>query len=212
MVLMRPLLLLLAAFAMLGMLSPASAHENHQKAKAAAAAPAQAGPPGRAIAPSTMQEQMEEHMEEMEAQEPKSFPERLFDWFGRMHPFAVHFPIALFPVALVALVLTRRRGETVELIRSLIVVGGIGSVIAAVLGWLNGGLTLQDTDQVLMLHRWLGTALGVIGGVLGVWVWRRRDSVHSRGMVIALGAVVVLLLVQGFLGASVTHGMEHMMF
>jgi uncharacterized membrane protein len=196
---------------MLGMLSPVSAHENHQKARAAAAQ-AQAGPPGQALPPSAMQEQMEQHMEEMEAQEPKTFPGRLVSWFGRMHPFAVHFPIALFPVALVALALARRRGETVELIRSLIVVAGIGSVIAAALGWLNGGLTVQDTDQVLMLHRWLGTALGAIGGVLGMWAWRRRDSVHGRGMVVALGTVVALLLVQGFLGASVTHGMEHMMF
>lgn len=211
MVLIRPLLVVLAALAMLAMLPPASAHENHQKAKASAAQ-VQAGPPGQALPPSETQQRMEAHMEEMEAQEPKSFPERLFDWFGRMHPFAVHFPIALFPVALVALVLARRRGETVELIRSLIVVAGIGSVIAAALGWLNGGLTVQDTDQVLMLHRWLGTALGLIGGVLAIWAWRRRDSVHGRGMVLALGAVVALLLVQGFLGASVTHGMEHMMF
>jgi hypothetical protein len=27
-------------------------------------------------------------------------PERLMSWFGRMRPFAVHFPIALFPVTL----------------------------------------------------------------------------------------------------------------
>jgi uncharacterized membrane protein len=129
-----------------------------------------------------------------------------------MHPFAVHFPIALFPVALVALILARRRGETVELIRALIVVAGAGAVLAAALGWLNGGLTLSDTDTVLMLHRWLGTGLGLIGGAVGWWAWRRRASVHSGRMVAALGLIVALLLVQGFLGASVTHGMEHMMF
>lgn len=208
---MRPLLLLLAVFAMLGMHSPVSAHEAHQKAKAAAAK-AQAAPPGQALPPSAMQEQMEQHMEEMEAQEPKTFPERLVSWFGRMHPFAVHFPIALFPVALVSLILARRRGETVELIRALIIVAGAGAVVAAALGWLNGGLTVTDTDTVLMLHRWLGTALGVIGGTVAVWAWRRRSSVGSAAMVGALGLTVVLLLVQGFLGASVTHGMEHMMF
>ena len=151
-------------------------------------------------------------MEAMEAQEPKSFPGRLMDWFGRMHPFAVHFPIALFPVALVALIFARRRGETVELIRALIVVAGAASVVAAVLGWLNGGLTFTDTDTVLMLHRWFGTALGLAGGTIGWWAWRRGPSVHSGRMVAALGLIVGLLLVQGFLGASVTHGMEHMMF
>ena len=216
MVLIRSFLVVLAVLASLSILSPVAAHKNHQKAQTesvpAQAAPAQAVSPGEAVPPSAMQRQMEEHMEAMEAQEPKSFPARLVDWFGRMHPFAVHFPIALFPVALVALVLSRHRGETVELIRGLIVVAGIGSVIAAALGWLNGGLTVQDTDQVLMLHRWLGTVLGVVGGLLGLWAWRRRDSVYGRNMVVALGVVVTLLLVQGFLGASVTHGMEHMMF
>jgi uncharacterized membrane protein len=209
MVLIRILLL---SVVMLGLSAPpAAAHEKHQPAKAVATltAPAAAG---AALPPSEMQQQIEAHMEEMEAQKPRSFPERLVDWFGRMHPLAVHFPIALFPVVLVALVLARRRGETVELIRGLIVVAGIGSVVAAALGWLNGGLTIQDTDQVLMLHRWLGTALGLVGGVVGLWAWRRRDSVDSRGMVLALGGIVALLLVQGFLGASVTHGMEHMMF
>ena len=159
-----------------------------------------------------MQEQMEDHAEAMEAQEPKTFPDRLISWFGRMHPFAVHFPIALFPVALVALIMARKRGEKVELLRALIVVAGAGAVIAAGLGWLNGGLTLRDTDTVLMLHRWLGTALGLIGGAVAWWAWRRRGSVHSGRMVAALGLTVALLLVQGFLGASVTHGMEHMMF
>lgn len=209
MVLIRSMLLflLIVVGPGLSLSAPAVAHENHQKAKAEEARPAQASVP-----PSAMQEQMEEHIEAMEAQEPKTVPERLMSWFGRMHPFAVHFPIALFPVALVALILARRRGETVELIRALIIVAGAGAVVAAALGWLNGGLTVNDTDTVLMLHRWLGTALGLIGGALGWWAWRRRASVHSGRMVAALGLTVALLLVQGFLGASVTHGMEHMMF
>lgn len=208
MVLIRLILLLLVtAGAGLSLSPPAAAHENHQKAQ-----PQRAQPTRTSMPPSAMQEQTEDHAEAMEAQEPKSFPERLVSWFGRMHPFAVHFPIALFPVALVALIMARKRGETVELIRALIVVAGAGAVIAAALGWLNGGLMLRDTDTLLMLHRWLGTALGLIGGALAWWAWRRRGSVHSGRMVAALGLTVALLLVQGFLGASVTHGMEHMMF
>ncbi len=208
MVLIRSILLLflILTASVLTSPAPAPAHEKHKKETPQAAQPAQARMP-----PSAMQERMEEHLEEMEAQEPKTMPGRLVSWFGRMHPFAVHFPIALFPVALVALILARKRGETVELIRSLIVVAGAGAVIAAALGWLNGGLTLSDTDTPLMLHRWLGTALGLIGGVVAWWAMRRRASVHSGRMVGALSLIVALLLVQGFLGASVTHGMEHMM-
>lgn len=151
-------------------------------------------------------------MEEMEAQAPNTFLGRLTDWVGRMHPFAVHFPIALFPVAFIALVFARRRGETVELIRALIVVAGAASVVAGILGWLNGGLTLTDTDPILQWHRWLGTVLSLGGGAIAWWAWRRRESVKSGPMVYSLGMIVVVLLVQSFLGASVTHGMEHMVF
>lgn len=209
MVLIRNLVILFLLVAVGASLSTSlAAHENHNEAKAQQVAKQ----PQAGVPPSVMQEQMEGHMEAMEEQEPKTFPERLISWFGRMHPFAVHFPIALFPVALVTLIMARRRGETVELIRALIVVAGAGAVVAAALGWLNGGLTFRDTDTVLMLHRWLGTVLGLIGAVVGWWAWRRRDSVHSGRMVGALGLIVILLLAQGFLGASVTHGMEHMMF
>lgn len=212
MVLIRAMLVAAAVLiGLAGLATGSSAHQNHQQAKAAAARPAPAAP-GAVQPPSEAQQQMEAHMDAMADEQPKTFWGRLVSWFGRMHPFAVHFPIALFPVALVALVLARRRGETVELIRGLIVVGGAASVLAAGLGWLNGGLTLTDTDDVLMYHRWLGTFLGLIGALVGWWAWRRRASVHGGWMVGALGAIVALLLVQGFLGASVTHGMEHMMF
>jgi uncharacterized membrane protein len=203
------LVAILLSFLSLG--GPVFAHKNHQKAVAPAGQPA-AAPADSALPPSEMQQQMEAHAEAMEEAAPKTLLGRLTSWFGRMHPFAVHFPIALFPVALVALILARRRGETVELIRALIIVAGAGSVIAAALGWLNGGLTLADGDTILMLHRWLGTLLGLFGGLVGWWAWRRRSSVDSGLMVGSVFAIVALLLVQGFLGASVTHGWEHMMF
>lgn len=194
----------------------ATAHPEHQKQRAAAAAEATAPAPTDPRVPgvntaSAMDEHME-GMDGMEMQRPTTFLGRLTDWFGRMHPFAVHFPIALFPVALIALIFARRRGETVELIRALIIVAGVGSVIAAALGWLNGGLTINDVDPLLMIHRWLGTVLGLLGGIVAIWAWRRRSSVHTRGMVMTLGLILLLVLAQGFLGASLTHGMEHMMF
>ena len=105
MVLIRTLLMGLLVLGLAA--SPqAAAHENHQKAKFRAASPAR----GAAVPPSEMQQQMEAHMKRMEAEESKTFLERLMSWFGRMHPFAVHFPIALFPVALVSLILARKRG------------------------------------------------------------------------------------------------------
>lgn len=186
---------------------PASAHENHQKEQMERAEKA-----GRLSTPGAMQERMEDHMEAMEEEPPKTFSQRLTSWIGRTHPFAVHFPIALFPVAWVALFLARRRGETVELIRALIIVAGAASVVAAVLGWFTGGFVLVDTDPIQLWHRWIGTALAALGGAVALWAVRRRDSVNSRPMVMALGAITLILLVQGWLGAALVHGMGHMNF
>ena len=196
----------------------AYAHKNHQQERienqqqerieAAQSVGASRGLP--ASTPGAMQERMEEHIEAMEEQRPKSFSGRLINWLGRTHPFAVHFPIALFPVALVALLLARRRGETVELIRALIIVAGAASVIAGILGWFTGGFTLAERDAVQLWHRWLGTALAAIGGLLAYVAARRRASIDSGIMVAALGLVTLTLLVQGWLGAALVHGMDHM--
>lgn len=206
-----PAVLLIAAIVAFSS-TPGMAHKDHnQQAEAAQAANAQAEAP-RATTPGAMHEMMEEHAEAMKKQAPKTFFERLMSWVGRTHPFAVHFPIALFPVALVALVLARRRGETVEIIRALIIVAGAASVVASVLGWFTGGFVLVDDDAVHLWHRWIGTGLAVIGGAVALWALRRRNSVDSRSMVAALAAITLLLLVQGWLGAALVHGMDHMSF
>jgi uncharacterized membrane protein len=208
--------LLILAFVALST-TPLTAHEDHKKreqgAQAAKSGASTATVGARRVqTPGAMHEMMEDHAAALEEQADKTFPERLMSWLGRTHPFAVHFPIALFPVALVALVLARRRGETVELIRALIIVAGASNTLAAALGWFTGGFVLVDTDPVQLWHRWIGTALAVLGGVVAVWALRRRGSVYSRGMVVALGALTLLLLVQGWLGAALVHGMNHMSF
>ena len=192
--------------------APGVAHKDHNNlVEAEEAADAQVKAPG-GNTPGAMHEMMEDHAEAMKEEAPKTFSERLMSWIGRTHPFAVHFPIALFPVALVALVLARRRGETVELIRALIIVAGATSVIAAILGWFTGGFVLVDADALQLWHRWIGTGLAVIGGGVAVWALRRRDAVDGRGMVAALCAITLILLVQGWLGAALVHGMDHMNF
>lgn len=200
-------LVLLGILLVLG--GPAVAHENHQRETEAASTEAA---PRAGVAPGAIRERAEEHKEAMEERRPRAFSERLMSWLGRTHPFAVHFPIALFPVALVALVLARRHGETVELIRALIIVAGSASLIAAILGWLNGGVFAIDRDPIQHWHRWIGTGLGLVGGALAIWAWRRRDAVDSGAMVASLGAITILLIVQGWLGAALVHGMEHMRF
>ena len=187
---------------------PVSAHEHNEVAEAAETAN-EAGDSGMS-APDAMQEMMEHHHEAEDR--PTTVSGRLAAWMGHMHPFAVHFPIALFPISWLALIIARRRGDTVDVIRALIIVAGLAAVGAAALGWLNAGFALTDRDPIQTLHRWTGTSLALIGALLALWAWRRAPSINGRSMVWALGFVTLLLLVQGALGAVLTHGMEHIMF
>jgi len=194
---------------------PADAHKEHAKKQAEQAEQkqAQAKARERTVNHPTSPEvhkAVKDDLERLEEERPKSWAARSADWVGRLHPFAVHFPLALFPISWVALMLGRRRGDAEPLIRSAIVVAGATAAVAAALGWINGGFTLADADPLLLWHRWLGTGLGVAGAAVALWTWRHRSAAHSKAMVWVLGAVTAVLLAQGWLGGALVHGADHL--
>ena len=86
---------------------------------------------------------------------------------------------------------------------------------AAPMGWLNAGLPTPDDSFALTVHRWLGTAMPLL--LLALWFLKRPAEqaaarLSSRGYEALLIATVLLILVQAYFGAVVTHGAEHMMF
>ena len=94
----------------------------------------------------------------------------------------------------------------------MIILAGIAAVGAALLDWFNAGFVLTDRDPIQTYHRWIGTLLAVLVGGIGLWAWRQTDSMNSRTRTWLLGATTLVLVVQGWLGAALTHGVEHMMF
>ena len=195
-----------------GALAPASAHKDHQKKMAEAAAAAKTAPEQVVMHPMSpaVHEAVKKDVEALEAEAAKPVPLRLIDWLGRIHPFLVHFPLALFPVGLAALIMARRRGSTLDVIRALIVVGGAAAAGAALLGWFNAGFQLSDKDPLLAWHRWLGTALGFAGGGVALWVWRSVSVIEGRLIVWSLAGITLGLLVQGWIGAALIHGIDHL--
>jgi uncharacterized membrane protein len=200
-------LLVMLAFSLVPRAASAHPEHNEQAEQAEQTANAQTAPsPG--MAPAAMRD----HMAQMEEQRPTTFSGRLYRFLGAMHPFAVHFPIALIPASWLALVIARRRGHAVDVIRAVIILAAIAALGAALLGWFNAGLALTDRNPIQTWHRWIGTGLALIVGAIGVWAWRHTVSVNSRAMTWVLGATTLLLLLQGWLGATLTHGMDHMTF
>lgn len=212
----RWVIALITAFSILSlaMSSVAQAHgqEKHKQAQQAQQAPKQGQAPttpqGQAAA-NDMAGMMEDMGMEMDRSQ-MSFFERLYSWFGRLHPMIVHFPIAFFPAALFTAIVGRRRPAFAAPVQFLVVAGGIFAPIAAAAGWLAG--IGADPDPVLNYHRWLGVVIGIAGAGLGAWAWKRPWEDRGAGMIVALTLMTVAIAVQGFLGAGVTHGMDHLMF
>lgn len=206
-------ILLGMAMLLVSLAAPATAHKEHKKKKPVAAQVVQ--PAAQPAAPVASQPMGHDKMEgmmsdtEMDRSEMPFFV-RLLDWFGRLHPAIVHFPIAFFPAALFTAIVGRRRPAFAAPVQFLVVAGGIFAPIAAAAGWIAG--MSAEPDQVLTYHRWLGVVIGIIGAGLGVWAWKRPWEDRGAGMILALTLMTIAIAAQGFLGAAVTHGMEHLMF
>ena len=213
--LQRWVIALLSALAMVSIaISPPSlAHEKKKHAAAAQAQQQRAPSPSASGVAAAQHGQMGEVMDGMDMgmdRSKMSFFERLVDWFARLHPMVVHFPIAFFPAALITAIAGRKRPSFAAPVQFLVVTGGLFAPIAAGAGWLAG--IGADPDSILTYHRWLGVAIGVAGAGLGVWAWRRPWEDRGAGMILALTIMTIAIAVQGFLGAGLTHGMDHMMF
>lgn len=207
-------ILLGMAILLVSLSAPATAHKEHKKKEPVAEQVVQPGAqPSEPVAmqsgPEAMHGQMGEMMEhDDEDRSPMTFMERLMNWLGRTHPVIVHFPIAFFPAALVTAIVGRRRPAFGTPVRFLVVTGGIIAPIAAILGWLDA--MGADPDRLLTVHRWLGTAIGIGALGLAAWAWRRPEQDRSVGMIVALTLMTTAIIVQGWFGGAMVHGIDHM--
>lgn len=215
----RPILrsiavLLGIAILLIALSVPATAHKEHKKKQPAAGQVVKPGAqPGEPVAmqggPTAIHGRIGEMMEKEDR--PQMSPgERLLDWLGRLHPVVVHFPIAFFPAALFTAVVGRRRPAFAAPVQFLVIAGGIVGPVAALLGWFDGGFDLATDDMLLQWHRWLGTAIGIGSLGLGIWAWRRPDANRGAGMILGLSLITATIVIQGWFGGAMVHGMDHM--
>ncbi len=147
----------------------------------------------------------------------KSFGQRLFIWLGKLHNVVIHFPIAMILGAfgLEVLGIFRRHPQWRFAARYMMVIGALGAIVAASLGWFTGGFYLTDRNTVLTAHRYLGMTIAVVSAILA-WAGLRRfhhDNDEGKTFALLLGILVIGVLTQAFLGGTFMHGgMHHMDF
>lgn len=147
----------------------------------------------------------------------KSLDQRLLIWLGKLHVTVIHFPIAMIigAFALELLGIGQRRATWRSAARIMLVVGAIGAVVAATLGWFAGGFYLSDRNIILTYHRYLGTSIA-IASLWFAWAGLRRfhpEKGEGKGFAFLLGVLVIAVVVQAFLGGTFMHGgLRHMNF
>ena len=214
----RSVLAILATIAVLSMpAAPVSAHKDHKAKQEAAQLEAQrAAASGSAqSAPMAHDMAMPGHATPMAAMNeiddpPKSVAARLLDWLGRFHPMLVHFPIAFIPAALFTAIVGRKRPGFAKPVQFLVVTAGVTAPFAMLSGWLSGGFELGLDDWMMQSHRWLGTGIGIGAFALGVFALRRPEQDRGSGMIVGLSILTAAILVQGWFGGALVHGVDHL--
>lgn len=138
-----------------------------------------------------------------------SFPVHAMHWLGKFHVLVIHFPIALFSAAALAesWALFRRSTRPGAVVRYCVALAAGGAVVAAVLGWSRVSFGGYDAGPAatLNLHRWLGTAAGVLA--IAVAVASERDARYNvrtlRFQAMLFGCAMLVGLAAHFGGALV---------
>lgn len=175
--------------------------ESHEHADEATPASANAG--------THEAEHDHEHSHESEGRS------KLAVWIGKLHPPATHLPIGLLigaAVAEIGMIFTRK--EWFRLAAGFcLVLGTLGALGAATLGWFNGGVALWDSDWVQATHRWLGTGTAVLSLVTLVFYLRmsraKSGSPPAFWYRASLFFTTSLVGAAGFFGGALVYGINH---
>ena len=131
---------------------------------------------------------------------------RSIKYAGKYHLMVLHFPIAFLLGAMLVqwyAVVTGRGGS---LVAALLWFGMLGSIAAAVLGWMYAydSVYFGDDEKILLWHRWLGTSTAA--GAAVVTFFSKRLGPRALGL--ALTVCAGLVAAAAHFGASLVYGVD----
>lgn len=123
--------------------------------------------------------------------------------FGPLHPLLVHLPIGFLLLAVIFqwLSFIKKYEVLLPAVRMSYLLGAISAVLSCISGWIlsSGG---EYDSATLAWHRWLAIALTLLSVATYLLV-ARINGAGQRMMALAL---LVLLVVAGHFGGTLTHG------
>ncbi len=134
----------------------------------------------------------------------------LWQFFGRLHPLVVHFPVGLilFAAFLELFTLGKYHSKLRPGINALVLAGAAGAVVAATFGLLLAK-NEEITGELLNLHQWIGIGTAVLSLVVLFFlnsVWNKNQMNKIKLFRATLFITAIGVSVAGHFGASLTHG------
>ena len=133
---------------------------------------------------------------------------RLIDFFGHFHPVWVHLPIGFLLLAVVLQWMMKKEkyAQILPAVRIAFLLGMISAVFSCLTGLslASGG---EYDETTLDFHRWLGISVAFISAI-GYWLSAKPPSTLQR---ILSALTLVLIILTGHLGGTLTHGEGYLM-
>lgn len=125
-------------------------------------------------------------------------------WLGHFHPLIIHFPLALFSVALLAELLARvfRKDELGTTATFCFTIGALSAVPSAALGWMLAASTSHSGDA-LDLHRWFGVGTAAFSVICLIPMYKKPGM-----RLLILLVIAGLAGFTGHMGGSLSYGSD----
>jgi uncharacterized membrane protein/mono/diheme cytochrome c family protein len=130
------------------------------------------------------------------------------EFIGRFHPALVHLPIGFLLIGLFLLGLSTKEKFNVSqpVIKVVILLGAITAIISCITGYLLSQSGDYEGDAVNW-HMWLGIGVAVVSTLLYVKIAHVQFDILQK---VLSAALLLLLLITGHLGGSLTHGSDYL--
>lgn len=132
----------------------------------------------------------------------------IIEFIGHLHPVLVHLPIGILLLASLFLWQSRKdKSEHLQpVINVILLLGMISAILTCITGYILSSTGEYD-EETVSLHQWMGISVAVVS-IITYYFFRKNILYRWQGLFAA--TLLLLLIVTGHLGGSLTHGADYL--
>ncbi|WP_395626970.1 c-type cytochrome domain-containing protein [Daejeonella sp.] len=131
--------------------------------------------------------------------------ENITEFIGRFHPVLVHLPIGVLLIAALFQWLSRK--EKYKSLSTAVSIALFWGMVSAIFACISGYLLSNSGDydgDLISNHQWFGIAVAGVSILAYGLNKRNKDNIWVSGL------MVLLIIITGHLGGSITHGSDYL--